>query len=129
VNFHFISPAHPLAGFVERLWHLNDAPPHFQERIVPSGTMEMVINLHEDELRIYDASRTDHCKRFSGAVVSGPCRGLRARCIRAGGIQSHGPRSSATGRFSFPSASASAAWRWLLPTESQTLPKPPSKLP
>jgi AraC-like DNA-binding protein len=71
VNFHFISPAHPLAGFVERLWHLNDAPPHFQERIVPSGTMELVINLHEDELRIYDASRTDCCKRFSGAVVSG----------------------------------------------------------
>ena len=38
---------------------------------MPSGTMELVVNLHEDELPIYDASRTDHCKRFSGAVVCG----------------------------------------------------------
>jgi hypothetical protein len=71
VNYHFITPAPPLGDFVERLWHFSDAPPHRQERIVPSGTIELVFNLQEDELRIYDPRQPDRCKRFSGAVVSG----------------------------------------------------------
>jgi AraC-like DNA-binding protein len=60
-----------LCDFVERFWCLSDAPAHSKERIVPSGTIELVINLHEDEFRIYDPAQTEQCKRFSGAVVSG----------------------------------------------------------
>jgi AraC-like DNA-binding protein len=33
-----------------------------------------VFNLHEDEIRIYDAARPERCTRFSGAVVSGAFR-------------------------------------------------------
>lgn len=42
---------------VERLWLLSDAPEHSKERIVPSGTIERVINLHEDELLIFTIPR------------------------------------------------------------------------
>src|SRR5690349_9821974 len=65
-------PRSPLNGPVDYLWALNDAPAHARERIVPSGTMELVINLDEDELRIYDpAAAREGCRRFRGALVSG----------------------------------------------------------
>jgi hypothetical protein len=50
--------------------------PHFKERILPSGTFELVFNLHDDELRIYKAAQPDHCEGFSGAIVSGPYNGF-----------------------------------------------------
>ena len=53
------------------LWSLNDAPRHTRERIIPSGTLELVINLAENEFRIYDALDSESCRRFSGAIVSG----------------------------------------------------------
>jgi AraC-like DNA-binding protein len=65
------TPTHPLADFVERLWLLSDAPAHSKERIAPSGTIDLGINLHENELRIYDPAKPERCGRFSGAVVSG----------------------------------------------------------
>jgi AraC-like DNA-binding protein len=68
------TPARPLGDFVERLWLFSDAPPHGKERIVPSGTVELVINLHENEFRIYDPAHAECCKRFSGAMVSGTYR-------------------------------------------------------
>lgn len=39
------SPAQPLSRFIERFWSFSDAPPHRRERIVPSGTIELVFNL------------------------------------------------------------------------------------
>ncbi len=62
-------PSEPLAGFVEYLWWLSDEPAHAQERIVPSGTQELVINLHADEFEIRAAGAGT--QRFSGAMVSG----------------------------------------------------------
>ena len=35
------------------------------------GTVELVINLRDDKLRIYDRGRLGVCERFSGAIVSG----------------------------------------------------------
>jgi AraC-like DNA-binding protein len=66
-------PGPPLADFVEYLWALHDAPAHSTERIVPSGTLELVVNLNEDSLRIYD-SANQGWRRYSGAVVSGAYR-------------------------------------------------------
>jgi AraC-like DNA-binding protein len=63
------SPAAPIGEFVEYLWLLRDAPAHGRERIFPAGTLELVINLDEDEVRIYDDAGA--CRRFSGSVVSG----------------------------------------------------------
>src|SRR5262249_26814154 len=65
-------PASPLSAFVEDFWLYDDyRPRHLRERILPSGTVELVINLRDDELRIYDRVRPGVCERFSGAIVSG----------------------------------------------------------
>lgn len=67
-------PGPPLDACIDRFWFCSDTPPHPRERILPSGTVELVINLSEDEIRIYDASHPDRVRRYSGAVVSGPYR-------------------------------------------------------
>jgi AraC-like DNA-binding protein len=60
-----------LENYVERFWEIRDAPAHSRERIVPSGTIELVINLQEDEFRIYEPMSPEQCRKFSGAIVSG----------------------------------------------------------
>lgn len=65
------TPTAPLSPFVANFWTLSDAPGHAQERIVPSGTLELVINLHQDEFRIYDSCESSQFRRFSGGIVSG----------------------------------------------------------
>jgi AraC-like DNA-binding protein len=42
-----------------------------KERILPSGTIELVINLRENEFRIYDPACPERYGRFPGAMVSG----------------------------------------------------------
>ncbi|HYX68273.1 MAG TPA: AraC family transcriptional regulator [Terriglobales bacterium] len=66
-------PAPPLGEFIHHLWLYEDYAPatHANERILPTGTIEMVINLREHQLRIYDPE-VRRCRRFPGAVVSGP---------------------------------------------------------
>jgi AraC-like DNA-binding protein len=75
VHYFSHSPTGHLGAFVERFWQINNMPPHFKERIVPSGTLELVINLHEDEFRIYGPARLENCRRFSGTMVSGTYTG------------------------------------------------------
>jgi AraC-like DNA-binding protein len=65
-------PSPPLAKFVEYVWASQGAPEHAKERIVPSGTLELCVNLVEGEGRIYDAA--GRSRRLSGAVVSGAYR-------------------------------------------------------
>jgi len=66
-------PAPPLSDFVALLWlYQDDAAPRGKERALPSGTAELVINLLEDETRLYDAGNTDNRRRYPGAVVCGP---------------------------------------------------------
>src|SRR5260370_10521379 len=68
-------PTSPLDDFVNNIWlYRGDQPAHLKERIVPSGTTELVINLRDDEFRIYDRGRPGRCERFSGAIVSGTYR-------------------------------------------------------
>src|SRR5690242_10934022 len=57
-----------LAPHVEYLWSLRDLPGHTSERVLPTGTLELVINLAHDAFRI----RSDAgVVRLSGALVSG----------------------------------------------------------
>ncbi len=66
-------PAPPLSDFVALLWlYETDRPSHEKERALPTGTAEIVINLREDETRLYDAGDTERCLRLPGAVVCGP---------------------------------------------------------
>jgi AraC-like DNA-binding protein len=71
------TPVSPLLDFVDDFWLYDGyTQPHFKERILPSGTIELVINLRDDELRIYDAANPERCNRFSGALVSGAYGGF-----------------------------------------------------
>jgi len=79
--FRACTPSPPLRDFVFDFWLYDGyTGPHGRERILPSGTLELVINLRDDELRIYSASneaaRPDRCKRLSGALVSGAYSGF-----------------------------------------------------
>src|SRR5215468_9544119 len=77
-RFNFYKPKPPLSKFVDNFWlYEGDEPEHKTERILPTGTLELVINLRQNELRIYDAERPENCSRLSGAIVSGASgRGL-----------------------------------------------------
>jgi len=44
------APPPPLAAFVDHFWSLSDAPSHSMERILPTGTSELVINLQTAKL-------------------------------------------------------------------------------
>ena len=48
-------PEAPLAEFVDMLWLYEGPPPdHARERLIPSAEMELVINLQEDRIRLYE---------------------------------------------------------------------------
>jgi hypothetical protein len=72
MRFRSYTPRAPLCEFVEdfRLYE-NYAGEHLRERILPSGTFELVFNLRDNELRIYGLSQGDRCRRFTGGLVSG----------------------------------------------------------
>jgi len=65
------TPSGVLSRFVDYFWWLSDAPVHQQERIVPTGTLELVINLNADLFEIRGSDEEACAKRFSGAMVSG----------------------------------------------------------
>jgi AraC-like DNA-binding protein len=62
-----------LAGFVEILWYWETpAQPHAFERLLPDGSMELILNLAEDEVRTYDRRDVRRFERLEGATLVGP---------------------------------------------------------
>ena len=88
VNYFSTTPASRWPTLSTRLWLLSDAPAHSKERIAPSGKIDRVINLHENELRIYDPAKPERCKHFS--VVSGTHSGPFVIDPRAEHYAAHG---------------------------------------
>jgi AraC-like DNA-binding protein len=66
------APGPPINEFVDYFWLFDGGQTPRKERIVPSGTTELVINLRDDEIRIHNRAQSKQYKRFSGAVLSGP---------------------------------------------------------
>ena len=65
-------PAPPLDRFVEQLWYWEGVPlPHARDRLLPSGSSGLVINLYEDETRCYHGPGDDQVERMPGAVLCG----------------------------------------------------------
>lgn len=66
-----LPPPAPLSGLVEMIWDW-DMPPlaHRYDRILPSAGSQLVINLAEDETRVYDGAFA--CRRFSASSFDGP---------------------------------------------------------
>lgn len=71
MGFATLTPAAPLSHLVESIWDW-DMPPsaHRFERILPSACSQLVINLAEDETRVYDDAL--QCHRFAGAAFDAP---------------------------------------------------------
>ena len=70
--FRLYKPKPPLSEFVDSFWLYEGHEVQYKgERILPTGTLELVINLRQNELRFYDNERRENCSRFSGAIVSG----------------------------------------------------------
>jgi len=68
-----LAPGPPLARFVERLWYYrNDPTPHAKERLMPDGCVSIVINLAEDQIRLYDPDDTRKMFTIDGCALSGP---------------------------------------------------------
>jgi AraC-like DNA-binding protein len=66
-------PRWPLCDFVEILWlYEGTTPAHRRERLMPTGGMDIVINLIEDEIRVYQNEDEASVRRFRGSVLVGP---------------------------------------------------------
>jgi AraC-like DNA-binding protein len=72
-GFRFHRPSPPLGDFVEMLWIWRGATqPHAFERLLPTGTVELVINLRDDESRVYDREDQRRFQILPGAILVGP---------------------------------------------------------
>jgi AraC-like DNA-binding protein len=67
------TPSPALAPFVESIWYYETPDlTHARERVLPSGKMQLLVNLDEDELRWWDGARFDRKHRLIGAAFMGP---------------------------------------------------------
>ncbi len=65
-------PRPPLDAFIESIWvYQNDPCPHALERILPTGAAQLIVNLKEDETRLYDPECPHRVVATSGSVLSG----------------------------------------------------------
>jgi AraC-like DNA-binding protein len=67
-------PKPPLNEFVELFWFYDGFPPrpHKKERLMPDGSIELVINLKDDEARIYNRNELQKFTRLPGTLLCGP---------------------------------------------------------
>jgi AraC-like DNA-binding protein len=57
---------------VELIWHCSSAPlAHAKERLMPDGSMSLIVNLREDAISIYDAGQGMRKERLRGTVLAG----------------------------------------------------------
>ena len=71
--FRVRTPPPPLDAFVEAIWLYENAPrPHALERILPTGSPNLIVNLKEDRVRRYEPEKNYRCDTTTGAVLVGP---------------------------------------------------------
>jgi AraC-like DNA-binding protein len=71
VLYLFHTPRPPLDRYIAGLWLVTGGQAPRRDRILPSGTVELVINLLDDQVRIDRTERCATVQSYSGAVVSG----------------------------------------------------------
>jgi AraC-like DNA-binding protein len=73
MDFQHRVPRPPLDSFVESIWICRNAPqPHALERILPTGAAQLIVNLKEDETRLYDSLDPGRCATAAGTILAGP---------------------------------------------------------
>lgn len=69
---HVYSPGPTLAGLVDMLWYYRGGvSPQGHERLMPDGTMSIIINLREDSLPVYDRNDTGNVLSQRGTLWVG----------------------------------------------------------
>jgi hypothetical protein len=68
-------PRAPLSEYVEHIWLVSEGQMPRRERILPSGTAELVFNLHDDEVRIDGTVQAARARTVAGVAVSGTYSG------------------------------------------------------
>ncbi|MEM9190835.1 MAG: DUF6597 domain-containing transcriptional factor [Myxococcota bacterium] len=64
------TPGKPLSAWVTSIWYFEgDAISHTQERILPNGEMQLLVNLERDELRWWDRGLA--VRRMMGTALAG----------------------------------------------------------
>lgn len=73
MGFETLKPPAPLADLVESIWDWQ-APQlaHRFERMLPVTNAGLIINLAEDQTRVYDDVPGLPCRRFAGAAIDAP---------------------------------------------------------
>lgn len=66
-----LPPRPELAPFVSAISYYAGDHDGGLERIVPNGSMQLIVNLHEDEFRNYSGPDLGVVQRYAGAVVQG----------------------------------------------------------
>src|SRR5215471_15692147 len=65
-------PGPPVSNFVEMLWYYQGyVVPHAKERVLPDGSMQLIINLAEDRLGVFDSRDPSVGRTLGGCLVSG----------------------------------------------------------
>ena len=64
-------PGPPLDRFVDKQWYWEGVPPaHDKDRLLPGGSCGLIVNLIEDENRLYSGPDDGVVNRLPGAVLS-----------------------------------------------------------
>ncbi|HEY1307814.1 MAG TPA: AraC family transcriptional regulator [Vicinamibacterales bacterium] len=72
MQFHHRVPRPPLDAFVNVIWLCrNDPRPVALERVLPTGAAQLIVNLKEDETRIYDPEEPLDVTVTDGTVLTG----------------------------------------------------------
>ena len=70
--FRHRTPRPPLDRFVDTLWVFRaDPQPHALERVLPTGAAQLIVNLKEDETRVWDPRRPGCYEATSGSILCG----------------------------------------------------------
>ncbi len=73
MGFHHCQPGPPLDALIAKVWDWDmPAAAHHYERVLPQPGAQLIINLHEDETRVYTDDDARRCIRSSGSVLGGP---------------------------------------------------------
>ena len=71
MQFLSLVPQAPLSHLIETIWDWEGAfQPHRLERVLPVANAGLILNLAEDQTRVYDEQY--RCTRFSGSTLDGP---------------------------------------------------------
>ena len=66
-------PSAPLSDFVDNLWHYEGlTTPHRLERVLPDGSVELIVNLRDESRHIFDPQSLRPLQTYRHSWISGP---------------------------------------------------------